>query len=412
MMKKIGKAIINISLIIALFEPYVLEPYVVFAASKATTLKELRAELSSLQAKKNKQQKDVASTKSAIQQKHNEIANAHSEIEKAEEDISIAKNKITESNKTILELQDKAEQLLKFYEIIDNDDSYMEYVTGASTMTDLIMRLDAVDALVDYNHEAITKLEKLIDENKQLQIDLLVKQDQLEANIVTYEAKIDSLEGDLSILNHAVMDLDDQIQTQQQLINYYVNLGCKEDQNLDQCLNASNNAGWLKPLNKGKISSLWGWRISPITGVRSLHNGIDIAGNSEGTSVFGIGNGIVAATVNAAYKLQTTGKKTCGGNQVYVNYQIAGQQYTVLYAHLLSFNVKVGDKVTSQTVIGKQGGGSGTKAWETCSTGSHLHFGVSKGYYTTYNKFTSNNINPPGFPGKGSWFYSRTQWFG
>jgi murein DD-endopeptidase MepM/ murein hydrolase activator NlpD len=411
MIKKVLKSLFNIFLILVLMSVYVLKPVDVYAASKATTLKELRAELSSLQAKQKQQQNAVASTKSAIAQKHNEIAQAHTEIKKAEDEIEVSKNKIEESNKRIAELEDKTAQLLQYYELLENDDAYMEYITGASTMTDLIMRMDAVDALVSYNRDSITELEKLIDDNKQLQVDLLVKQDKLESNIVSYEAKIDSLEGDLSILSDAVMDLDDQISTQRQLINYYVSLGCKEDQNLDECLNASNNASWLKPLNKGTITSLWGWRISPITGTKKLHNGIDIGGNSEGTSVLGIGSGIVAATVNATYKYQTTSKKTCGGNQVYVNYQIAGKQYTVLYAHLLSLNVKVGDHVTAQTVIGKQGGGSGTKAWETCSTGSHLHFGVSKGYYTTYTKFVSNNIKPPGFPGKGGKFSSRTQWF-
>ncbi len=411
MIKRTIKTFFNMILIGVLLIQYLLGPYNVYAASKATTLKELRAELSALQAQQKKNQNSVASTKSAIKQKHQEIENAHNEITKAESDIEVAKVKIEDSNKRIAELEDKTAQLLKFYEIIDNDDSYMEYVTGASTMTDLIMRLDAVNAVVNYNKDSITKLENLITENKQLQVDLHVKQDQLEANITTYEAKINSLEGDLSVLADAVMDLDDQISTQKQLINYYVSIGCKEDQNLNECLGATNNASWLKPLNKGVITSPWGWRISPITGAKSLHNGIDIGGNSEGTSVLSIGNGTVAATVDAAYKLRSTGKKTCGGNQVYVNYQIAGENYTILYAHLLNISVKVGDKVNATTVIGHQGGGSGTKAWETCSTGSHLHFGVSKGFYTTYNKFISNNIKPPGFPNKGSRFYSRTQWF-
>ena len=411
MIKKIIRLFANTSLIIVLLSPYILEPMSVYAKSTATTLKGLRQELANLQAQKKKNQSDVTNTKNAINQKHNEIANAHSEIEKAENDIAIAKNEIEESNKKIGEYEEKSAQLLKFYEIIDNDDSYMEYVTGASTMTDLIMRLDAVNTIVEYNRNSITTLEKLIEENKQLQVDLLVKQDELEANIVTYESKINSLQGDLSILTDNAMDLDDQISTQKALIDYYVSIGCKEEQNLDECISASDNATWLKPLTKGRISSLWGWRISPITGKNSLHNGIDIAGNAEGTSVLGIGSGVVAAVVNATYKYQTSGAKTCGGNQVYVNYMIKGEKYTILYAHLLSINVKVGDNVTAQTVIGKQGGGSGTSKWETCSTGTHLHFGVSKGYYTTYSKFVSGNIKPPGYPGKGVWFYSRTQWF-
>lgn len=407
MMRKIFKLITNFGLIVLLLSPYILEPYEVYAASKATTLKELRQELSNLQSQKKKNENAVASTEYAIKQKNNEIASAYKDIEQAQTDIEIAKDDIEKSNEEIKQLEEKSKELLRFYEVMQNNDNYMEYVTGASTITDLIMRLDAINSIMDYNEQSITNLENLIDENKQLQVDLLVKQDQLESDITTYEKKIESLEGDLSILEDAVMDIDDQINAQKELINFYVSIGCKEDQNLDECINSSNNAGWLKPLNKGKISSLWGWRISPITGKNSLHNGIDIAGNAEGTNVLSVGSGTVAAIVNATSKYQTQGKKTCGGNQVYINVQIAGVKYTVLYAHLLSINVKVGDKVTSQSVVGRQGGGSATKAWETCSTGTHLHFGVSKGYYTSYTKFISNNINPPGYPGKGGWFYSR-----
>lgn len=76
--------------------------------------------------------------------------------------------------------------------------------------------------------------------------------------------------------------------------------------------------------------------------------------------------------------------------------------------------VSVGDTVTVNDVIALSGGYSTAKkngGYDTCTTGAHLHFGVSVGAYTTWAKYTANLIEPPGFPGKGSWFYSRTQWF-
>lgn len=106
-----------------------------------------------------------------------------------------------------------------------------------------------------------------------------------------------------------------------------------------------------------------------------------------------------------------TGRKVCGGNQVYIQYVIKGEYYTVLYAHLLSYNVSVSQKVTAETVIGRQGGGTQTRSWESCSTGTHLHFQVSKHQYEGYNTFMAYSIVPPGYPGGGGWFYSRTQYF-
>ena len=76
--------------------------------------------------------------------------------------------------------------------------------------------------------------------------------------------------------------------------------------------------------------------------------------------------------------------------------------------------IKVGDIVNVNTIIGQQGGGSKTRRWESCSTGSHLHFGVVEGYIKTKymaTYFNNNAIVPPGYPNKGAWFYSRTQWF-
>ena len=98
---------------------------------------------------------------------------------------------------------------------------------------------------------------------------------------------------------------------------------------------------------------------------------------------------------------------------VYLWVTVNNVPYTVVYMHLLDVNVKVGQKVTTNTVIGTVGGGSKTSKWESCSTGAHLHYGVSiNNHYTadknsTYSKFVANYIKPPGFPNKNSWFYSR-----
>ena len=191
-------------------------------------------------------------------------------------------------------------------------------------------------------------------------------------------------------------------------------MGCEEDQDLDVCASINGSAIWYKPLNKGRISSIFGVRTDPFTGKKKVHKAVDIAGNSEGTSVYSVGNGIVVATVDAKAKYNRGEGKTCGGNQVYIQVLIGGEKYTVQYAHLLTVDVKVGDVVNVNTVIGKQGGGSQTRRWESCSTGSHLHFGVVEGYVKTKymaTYFNNNAIVPPGFPNKGAWFYSRTQWF-
>ena len=189
----------------------------------------------------------------------------------------------------------------------------------------------------------------------------------------------------------------------------YENLGCKDSQLLSECLGFNNNTRWVRPLVKGYISSGFGYRSFTLNGrpYSDFHNGIDIAGNAGGTSIYASASGLVAAIIR---------KASCGGNQVYLHVYVNGDPYTVTFAHLTSINVNVGDKVNINTVIGTVGGGGSTLksngGWDTCSTGYHLHYGIAKGHYlgsgySSYSKYVSNSIAPSGFPSLGSWFYSR-----
>ena len=416
-MKKVLGNIVRIILVILLLSTYILEPMEAYAAtkntSKATTLKGLRAELAELERKKKNTETDKKNTQANIDQKNYQIALASKEKDQAEKDEKIANAKVKENEEKIKKLAAKSKVLLRYFQETNSGDDYMEYVVGASSITDLIMRKDALDIVTKQSKKLLDEFEDLVEQNKKLEADLQAKQVELAKKRELYNTLIGQMETHLSDLQDVSMDLDDQISTQKDLIKYYVNLGCQETQDLEECVNQSNNSTWLKPLKKGTITSDWGWRISPITKKSSFHSGLDIGGNAEGSPVYGTGKGVVAAIVNATQKYHSTGKKTCGGNQVYINITIDGQKYTILYAHLLSIGsgIKVGTKVDGQTIIGYQGGGPKTKAWETCSTGTHLHYGVSKGYYVGYNSFMSGQIRPPGFPKKYGKFSSRTQWF-
>ena len=259
-------------------------------------------------------------------------------------------------------------------------------------------------------------MEDLIKENEQLQVDMKKYQVTLEKNIIAYQDAVYSLQDNLADLNDIALDINSQISSQKELIKVYEQMGCKEDQDLDECSRVMGNAMWLKPLIKGRVNSNFGVRNNPLKpGTYKVHQAVDIGGNGEGTKVYAVGSGSVAMVINAEKTYNSKKTKTCGGNQVYIWMQVAGKYYTVQYAHLLKVYVKAGDVVTKDTVIGLQGGGAGTRKWESCSTGTHLHFGISKGKIANNKYFIgnwmANAIKPEGYPSAGGWFYSRTQWF-
>lgn len=378
----------------------------------ANTLADLKKELQDLKYEKAQNDAAKSKTQSEINAENSKISNAHNEVEKAEEDIKQAKILIENSTKEIEEIKQKAEEMLVFYQLINNEDSFLDFVGGASNATDIVMRADAISQIIDYTQNELKKMQSLIEENKELQVNLVKKQNDLEVKIKEYENSLASLKNDLSSLVEVTLDISEQIVAQEKLIKYYEGIGCKDNDLLSKCVDVANSSKFLRPTDRGYISSGFGWRSFYLNGkpYSDYHPANDIAGNSGGTPVYATAAGTVAAVIS---------KASCGGNQVYIHVRVQGVAYTITYAHLMDVYVKVGDVVTQQTVIGTVGGGGKTLkkngGWDTCSTGYHLHYGVAKGFYlgggsegySSYSKYISNSIQPPNLPSYGKWFYSR-----
>jgi len=106
---------------------------------------------------------------------------------------------------------------------------------------------------------------------------------------------------------------------------------------------------------KGRLSSPFGYRISPFSRRREFHHGIDIA-NSTNTPIYAAGSGIVTFS----------GYQSSYGRVIIISH---GFGYTSVYAHNRSNLVAVGDHVKKGDMIAKMGS-TGR------STGPHLHFEI------------------------------------
>jgi murein DD-endopeptidase MepM/ murein hydrolase activator NlpD len=108
---------------------------------------------------------------------------------------------------------------------------------------------------------------------------------------------------------------------------------------------------------RGPLSSFFGYRPDPFTGVKRFHAGIDIAVDA-GTQVHAAMAGSVEDVgYNANY-----------GNYVIMNH---ADGFQTLYGHLSSASVAVGQQLSQGAVVGL----SGNTGY---STGPHLHFGLFK----------------------------------
>ncbi len=381
-------------------------PVIATAKSNARTLKELKAELNQLKQKQSSTTADKNATKSKINNAKTTISNNKTQIETNTKEIEDA---TAESEKLTVEIEEgkeKLDNLMSVYQIAKENNVYLEYIFDSKTYDELVYRSALSEQLLDYLNDSVNSWNDKIKRNDELKVMLAEKTQQLESDINNLSSDIDKWDDHLEQLDDVAISVADEINATQELINYYKSIGCGENEDLDRCASVRGDTRFIRPLNKGVITSYYGYRTSPTTGAaNTFHSGTDIGGNAEGTSVYSIANGTVGMIIR---------KSSCGGNMVYVYHTIKGVQYTSCYMHLLTINVSVGQTVTANTVVGTVGGGRGTASYERCSTGAHLHLSLATGWYgrtyLSYAQWKSHLVDPRSYvsiPAKGIWFYSR-----
>mgnify|MGYP000927788992 FL=1 len=135
--------------------------------------------------------------------------------------------------------------------------------------------------------------------------------------------------------------------------------------------------GFICPLKSySRISSEYGWRKNPVSGVNKLHAGIDLAAGG-GTPIYAAASGYV----------QVAGWSSGGyGNYVIIYHgkMSDGNTYSTLYGHMKSVATSAGKYVKQGELIGYVGSTGN-------STGNHLHLEVWKG------GSKANAVNPRGY---------------
>lgn len=125
-----------------------------------------------------------------------------------------------------------------------------------------------------------------------------------------------------------------------------------------------NSYGFVKPINPSMaITSGFGLRIHPITGIAKPHEGIDFSCGKQAIPIYAAKSGVVTKS-----GWQNPSNHKAGyGQRIYINH---GGNVETIYAHLSKLLVSEGQSVTQ----GQQIGTCGTTG---SSTGMHLHFELS-----------------------------------
>ncbi len=356
----------------------------------AKTLKDLKNELASLKSRYETANKNKNLTSAQIDSLNDEINSIISKVNGIKEDMRKTEEDIKKNEKEIEEKKNETNELLKFLQVSQGENVFLEYIFEADSYTDFIYRYSVVSQLTDYNTDLMDDLKKLVTELEEKKTSLNSKQIELEKSSNELSSKKATLQVNLAGYQEEGTTLEQDISDMEERIEGLENKGCSDGENIDTCGRRTsgsagmvNATGWNYPLT-------WGCVTSEYTGSAERtdwsgggsHYGIDLDCVEEGTPVYAAANGVVERIVTYS---------SCGGNMVFINHSVNGVPYTTVYMHLLSIAAWQDESVTPSTVIGYVGGGS-TRSYDSCTGGTHLHFGIAYGY-NAYN-FNANSFNP------------------
>lgn len=334
---------------------------------KATTLRDLYNELSTLQSNYNAAQKKANLTQAELNKVKASISSTEAEIKQAQADIIQAEKDIEQSEKDIETKKEETNQMLLYLQLTSStSNSLLEYVFDADDYTDFIYRYSVVTQMTDYNQDLINELNEMVKTLNSKKETLATKQTELEKKKSELQANYLIVQAQYKDEKDDGADIATQISTKQKQINNYKNI-CSMDQDINTCSGISAVDGWVYPLASFYQSSSYAEVRGSIK-----HYAVDLATyGKEGLAVRAVANGKVLAKYTS----------TCGGLVIQIQHNYKGSNYVSLYMHLLTGNVNVGQNVTAGQVIGTSGGGPLEQAkWgDTCTEGAHLHFAMSTG---------------------------------
>ena len=344
-----------------------------YAAKTAAELEEEQrkaAQIAALEQKKKEQQEKLKDLEKQI-----------AEAKAKKEDVMVTKNLLDQRNQLLLEqiddtqnqIDDAAAQIAR-YELLEQEQyelfcqqvrseeergslSYLSVLFKATSMADLLNRMEFVNEVAEYNKTLIAAMKETRENIKAEKAEMEAKEAQLGEQ---QDELQDKLNETTKLVNEYAAD-------QKELEKLYAaeeKAADEIDAQIERLIADSDvvpgSEGFIWPVSTSKmISSPVGSRVAPGGFGSTNHKGVDICNVGYTSSVYATKSGRVLLTNSSGW----------GGG--YGNYVVIdhGGGLTTLYAHMSVVKVSQGDTVAQGTVIGITGNTG-------ASTGPHLHYEV------------------------------------
>lgn len=303
-----------------------------------------------------------------------EILQLNEEITSQELEIDLLRNQSKELQENIEKTEAELEEITETYnkqkKILEarlvasyksGEIQYLDYLLQANSLPEFISTYYYISEMVEADSELLVRTNKQKEELELAKLELKKQKKQLAQTLEESENKAVSLANKQTIKDAYIRQLSEEEQKYtSSIIDMQTEIKKVEAEILEAATlhigfdYVGGEMAWPVP-GYTRITSEFGMRTHPITGVYKLHTGTDI-GAPLGTPFIAANDGVVVkAGLNNAY-----------GNMVMINH---GGGVSTLYAHGSEILVQVGQEVKRGEEVLKVGSTG-------YSTGPHAHFEV------------------------------------
>lgn len=343
--------------------------------SYATDLNELQNQKNEIQTQLNESEEQLSDINNELTENLQQIQELDENISSTEQSLKELENKVKQKEEEIKQIEEDLEKATKEYQeqkqalderLIAVSESpklnYLNVILGTNSISDFISTYYLLSEVTSYDMDLLelvgNKKNEIAEQTKKLE----KEKETLKSEERSQQKTQISLSNTKVLRENYIAKLTDKekaIQTEIDEYNNQINLVEAEIRSL--ALTASfgedYQGGTMQWPIYGhyKITSNYGMRVHPITGVYKLHTGVDISA-TIGTEFTAMAKGIVVkAEYNSAY-----------GNMVIIDH---GGGVQTLYAHGSEIIAELGQEVNAGDVVLKVGSTG-------YSTGPHAHFEV------------------------------------
>lgn len=340
------------------------------------------ADLNELQEQKDKIQTQIEESNHQLIDVNDELTENLKQIQKLDESIQTTKEtldhlntEITKKEEEISKIETELETITKKYnsqkELLDarlvamyetENTNYLDVVLGARSISDFISSYYLIAEIASYDIDLLELVENQKKQIEEKNLQISNQKEKLEKEKRTAQKTEIALSNTKILRQNYIQKLSEEEQALQAEIDEYnnqVNEIEAEIKSLAATVSFGEDyrGGAMKWPIYGhyNITSNYGMRTHPITGVYKLHTGVDISA-TVGTDFTAMADGIIVkAEYNSAY-----------GNMVIIDH---GGGVQTLYAHGSQIIATLGQEVHAGDVVLKVGSTG-------YSTGPHAHFEV------------------------------------